>query len=871
MDGLPEESADERDDPFGARLRRARETAGLAQEELAARAGLAPNTVGALERGEHRRPYPATVRALAAALGLTEAERAALATGTSRRREDSARAGSALLGVPASLTPLVGREEEVGAVADLLRREGRPEGSRLVTLTGPGGVGKTRLALQVAADWANGFADGAVFVSLAAVRDPAVVGPTIASVLGMIGGGWRTPEEGLGDALQASHLLLVLDNFEQVLPAAPLVTGLLLRCPRLTVLVTSRAVLRVEGERVYPVPPLAVPDPERLPIVERLAAVGSVRLFVERAQAADPSFRLSPANAGAVAAICHRLDGLPLAIELAASRSYVLSPNAMLPRLAQRLPLLTEGRRDAPDRHRTMRDAIAWSYGLLPAEEQAVFRRLSVFTGGFTLEAAASVATATGEASGDVLAGISVLAEHSLLRREEATGDIPRYLMLETVREFGLEQLAASGDLDTVRSAHAAYFSTLDDHLDPNRLDFGGTLDERLRLTELDHSNLLAALEWMAETGDPVGVLRLAGSLAAFWHHRGYLREGRRWLEWALEHTIGAPPLWRCQGLIGLSMVIYAQADPAGAAGPAAAALEIAREIGDLHLTARAIHMLGLTEMTRGRWERAEALMSETLRLQLELGVPGYGAMALIALSAIAHERGDLALSARRAEEALAIFRASGHNSGKAMALARLAQLAADRRDDKAALVAYQEALRLWAGIGERWAIVQALAGVAALAAAHGVPETAALLVGAIDARLDEGGATLFPGDRPRYERAAAAARDALGNLRLFDLRDVGRVTRLPDLVAIANAVTVSAASGVAKGPAQASLDRYGLTEREWDVLRLLAEGHSDREIAAALFISPKTAGAHVSRLLAKLGVPSRAAAVAHVHRHDLI
>ena len=268
----------------------------------------------------------------------------------------------------------------------------RQDDVRLVTLTGPGGVGKTRLALQVATDLGGDFAHGAKFVALAAVRDPALVASTIAHALGVVEAGGRSSGDRLGDALRNRHLLLVLDNYEHLLDAAPLVTDLLTRCPTLAVLATSRSPLRLAGEHVVPVPPLALPDLERLPVVERLAEVGAVRLFVDRARAADPAFVLTGENAGAVAAVCHRLDGLPLAIELAAARSTLFAPAAMLPRLARRLPLLTGGRRDAPDRHRTMRDAIAWSHDLLGEAEQTLFRRLAVFVAGFTLEAAEFVA-----------------------------------------------------------------------------------------------------------------------------------------------------------------------------------------------------------------------------------------------------------------------------------------------------------------------------------------------------------------------------------------------------------------------------------------------------------------------------------------------
>jgi predicted ATPase/DNA-binding XRE family transcriptional regulator len=807
---------------FGVRLRRARDAASLTQEDLAARAGLTPNAVSALERGEHRHPYPATVRALAAALGLAAEEGAALAASVPKRGQ-AAQPDAALPGLPAPLSPLVGREREVAAVSALLRRDG----VRLVTLTGPGGVGKTRLALQVATDLGGDFAHGAKFVALAAVRDPALVASTIAHTLGVVEAGGRSSVDRLGDALRKRHLLLVLDNYEHLLDAAPLITDLLTRCPTLAVLATSRSPLRLAGEQGMPVPPLAVPDLERLPVVERLAEVGAVRLFVDRARAVDPAFALTDENAGAVAAVCHRLDGLPLAIELAAARSTLFTPAAMLPRLAQRLPLLTGGRRDAPARHRTMRDAIAWSHDLLRDEEQTLFRRLAVFAGGFTLEAAEAMAAAAGDRAVDAFAAVAALVDHSLLRVEPGSSAEPRYLMLETIREFGLERLAESGKGERTRDAHAAYFAALDGRLEPNRLAPQERFDDRLLRIEADHPNCRAALAHLAATGDAAGVLRLAGALAVFWHHRGHLREGRRWLEWALERTADAAPLWRGRALAGLSLILWSQGDPERAALSAEAARAIADAIDDKELLALAVHMLGLVEVVRGHWDQAERLMTEALGVQREIGTPGYGAMALTTLSEIAHRRGDVETSVRRAEEALALFRAVDHASGAAMALCTLAGPAAARGDDWGALSAYQEALRLWAGIGERWAIAWAFSGLAALAAARGQPERAATLVGAVDARLDESGADLWLSDRRLYERAAATARAALGEERFAALRETGRALPFAAAVAAGAAVAIPDLPGRPSTSAPASPGAATLTASEQDVLRLLVERRS--------------------------------------------
>jgi predicted ATPase len=422
--------------------------------------------------------------------------------------------------VPTPLTSFVGRERELAALTTLARRDD----VRLVTLTGPGGVGKTRLALRAADLLAPAFADGAAVVELASVADPDLVAPAVARALGITDAGERPLAARLAGALRNRSLLLVLDNFEQVVDAAPAVAALLASCRGLKVLATSRAPLRISGEQDVPVPPLGLPEASAP--LDRLAEAEAVRLFVARARAADPAFVLTAEDGRAIASICARLDGLPLAIELAAAKTRLLPPSALLARLESRLPLLAGGPREAPARLRTMRDAIAWSHDLLSAEDRALYRRLAVFVGGFTLAAVEAIAVGL---AGDALVGVEALADQSLVRRIEVVAGEPRFAMLETVREFGLERLAESGEHDAVRDAHAAWCLALAEAAAPD-LIAGRDLVRWLSRLDAELDNLRAALAWFDRLGKHTELLRLLAAIEEYWTARPYHAEVRRWL-----------------------------------------------------------------------------------------------------------------------------------------------------------------------------------------------------------------------------------------------------------------------------------------------------------------------------------------------------
>ena len=550
--------------------------------------------------------------------------------------------------LPVQPTSLIGREWEVASLIELLRRVD----VRLVTLTGPGGTGKTRLALQVAAELSDLEWRGIYFVDLAPVSDSTQVIPTIASTLGLREERSRSPLECLKEEIDQNRLLLLLDNFEQVLDAAVRVSELLVACPQLKIMVTSRAVLRVRAEREFAVPTLRLPDLAQMPDLEALLQYEAIVLFVQRTQAVVPEFRLTDMNAPAVMEIVRRLDGLPLAIELAAARMKLLSPEALLARLNQPLQVLTSGVRDVAARQQTLRNTIAWSYNLLDAQERALFRRLSDFVGGCTLGAIEAVYGALGNATGLILDIVDSLVDKSLLQlREPGKGEEPRFAMLETIREYGLELLVASGELESVREAHAMYFLELSERAD---LDLSASdSPEWLDRLEQEHDNVRAAMHWSLEDIERREeiALRMGGALRSFWYVRGYLSEGLDFLERAMMGSNEVEEPTRAAALYAAARLYEARGDYDRAEPFLVKSLVLYRGLGNPERIAYALHLQADIAWRRGILDMARSLAEESLAVFRELGDRGAIASLLLHLGALAADQGEYARARDLLEE----------------------------------------------------------------------------------------------------------------------------------------------------------------------------------------------------------------------------
>ena len=748
--------------------------------------------------------------------------------------------------LPIAITSFIGRARERAEVTRLLTT------TCLLTLTGAGGCGKTRLALVVAGDLVGDYPDGVWLIELAALTEGALLPQAVATALRVREEAQRPLIATLVDALRSRQLLLVLDNCEHLIDAcAQLAETLLSACPQLRILATSREALGLAGETTWLVPSLALPDPHHLPVLTELSRVEAVRLFVERAAAALPTFALTPANAAVVAQVCRRLDGIPLAIELAAARMKVVSVETLAARLDDSVRLLTAGSRTALPRQQTLRATIDWSYDLLSEPERALFRRLAVFLGGWTLEAAEAVCAGASVAGNDVLEGLAHLVDKSLVVVDMPPSGAARYRLLEPIRQYAQAKLMESAEAPAMRQRHAHFFLALVEEAEPQLV--GAEQVAWLNRLEHEHDNLRAVLRWFIERGEAAAGLRLGGALWRFWRTRGYLTEGRAWLvellalpprplaadsgepaagwpaarvqaliaagvlaseqdDYATTHALFLEALALSReladergiawALVGLAVVALAQGDDARAATLYAESLTLGRKRGEQHLIAGTLGGLGVVALNQGDEARAVTLMEEGLSLYRELGDTHGIADALRNLGWLALNQGDAARAAALLEESLALYRQQENPQYIAWALHSLGSVALLQGNTERAAALCVESLALSRKVGDRYIIAWCLEDVAGLAIAQGDPGAAARLLGAAEELRASIGARLLAFDRIRYERTVAAARAALEAASFAAAWAAGRALLLEQAIAEALAV----ADGVTRRSAGAPL-----------------------------------------------------------------
>jgi non-specific serine/threonine protein kinase len=892
---------------FGALLREHRLAAALTQEALAQRGGVSPRAIQHLEAGDAH-PTRATLQRLVQGLELAAVARTAFeAAAAPRPHVRGAGNGVAARPPPSNLpaprTALIGRAQEVATLRNLVRRGG----TRLVTLTGVGGVGKTGVALHVADAVRGAFPNGVWLVELAPVADPAQVPHAVAAILGVRAAPGVPLLDALVTILRSRALLLVLDNCEHLLDACAALAGRVLdACPGVRLLATSREPLQITGEVQRRLAPLAVPDAGEAASVDDLARCPAVRLFVERARASAPAFRLVPENAPAVAEVCIRLDGIPLALELAAARVRVLAVEQILARLADSVRLLTGGSRAGPGRQQTLRATLDWSHALLTGPERTAFRRLGTFPGGFDLEAAEAVCSAAGGGAApdggppataaavrlpasdlgrdEVLDVLGRLVDKSLVVAEGGSSGPLRYRLLEPLRQYARERLEDSGEAGAARQRHATHYAGLAEDA-PAGLRGRERGLWRARL-DPEHDNLRAALDWLEQRGEADPGLRLATAVAILWSAGGYPADADARLARLLALPGPVPPRTRADALRAAGDLAWARSDYRAQQRYCQERLAIYRALGERAGIAHALADLAAPLHLQGHYPEARALLEESLALYRELEAGPELGSPLTKLANVARDQGDYLaarplydealaryreagdrlnaghvlsnlgwlalyqgdLPAARAwqEESLALRREIGYGRDAAVSLTVLGKVAAAAGDPAAARTLYEESLPLHRAMGNQWGVVLALEGLAELAV-PAQPLGALRLAGAADALREATGRRRPPAERPAYDRWLARARAAAG-AGAAAAWEAGRAMPLQE--AVAGAPAAPGASVAARG---------GLTPREHEVARLIAAGcRSDRQLAARLTVTPGTAGVHVQRILEKLGLHSR-------------
>lgn len=847
--------------------------------------------------------------------------------------------------LPSTFTSFIGREHEVASICELLQRQA----VRLLTILGPGGIGKTRLAIHVATVLQEHFVDGVYFISLASITAPDFVAPAIAQGFGVQEVGEQPVFEQVKVALRTKQTLLLLDNFEHVVSAAPVLTELLIACPRLKILVTSRAVLHIQGEYEYPTPPLAVPDIKQVSEVEALAQNASMMLFIQRAQTVRHDFTLTNVNAKTIADICIRLDGLPLAIELAASRIKMFPPQALLGKLERRFDVLTSAVRDIPIRQRTLYNTIAWSYDLLDAQEQQLFCALSVFTGGCALATIEDCITGFLEETDEtlpVLDRVSSLLDKSLLLQLEQEGEEPRFAMLETLREYGQERLQKSGKAEAIRNAHAMYFLTYVEEAEPHLKDAQQLL--WMARIEREHENVRAALERLIDRKETELAARLCAALGWFWYLKGYWSEGRRWIDAVLELSDGGTSTKaQAKMLYSAGNLAYYQDDYQTARTMLVKSIELCRELGLEQELAHALSTLGMLMLVQGdshaarllleecehlcrtrgyTWElahllrklshiawskgdltRAEAFAQEGLLLARKLGDTSLIATTLSALSGIANSQGNLTqattltqetlvlaqklgdksliatatqnlgyLAAQQgqlsqassyAQEALSLFRELGDKTFITAALHSLGHIALLQEKTTQAVESYREGLSLAEEIGNEMQMGWHLIGLAGIAEKEGLYQKACRLLGAAKVRFDVN-VYMNATERAEYDDLVRRIRTQLGENAFDTLWTQGRAMTPQEAL---NSEEQAAPQPVVTTTPPSGNNPAGLTAREMEILRLVAQGLTDAQVAEKLVISTRTVSWHLTTIYSKLAVSSRSAATRYAIEQHLL